>query len=735
MTRTGRRRLIFSAVALSLLTAGIVGGRQWYFSRPGSGLPYYARFTPDVEDRWTALGGVWEVVDGSIRNDSNDRGAKLLTGSPNWKDYIVQGDVQLQGAGSVGFLARVSDAELGENSYKGYFAGVRTIDNSLVVGAYDFIYHEASKVVLPDPVRPFRWYHVKLKADGCQIVASVWTSGMPELQTAPVNDPDCFRSGNIGLRSNGTGGIWRNVSVVPVTTAGVNGTYRTPPIPDGVALPEVALQKLPEATLQKLPEATLQNLPEGPLQTSPEPTLQTLPAEMELGGTQPSMGAQTIRSLLYMSPFGSPVATVRGTVVLTRPAVYVQDSSGSGVEIQSDGPTPVKIGDEVEVTGEVNLDKLNPVIDKARVRLLRQALPVGPLVLTANQVAEGHYDGMFVQVEGYLRAISAGKDNTLSMDLDGGTQSFHAILPPGRSRSHLRGLALESRLHIRGVSVVDPRYNKAADPFVILVRSAEDVDVVAGPPWWRPSTLILASLVGLGLIFTLNHLYLLAKHWRLQAVTDERERLAHEIHDTLAQSFAGIGFQLQAIRNSMPRGYQALERQVDRAMLMTRTSHEEARRSVANLQPKSLGDVGLLPALRACAERMVKSGNVTVETFGEEDGRVVPLYVRDTLFRIGQEAIANSIRHADPDTIRIGLQQQRASLCLSVEDDGHGFIADSDHAGFGLLGMHKRAESISASLVIRSAPGTGTRIEVRAAVRSRFLGVVWRQPKYRGLHN
>jgi signal transduction histidine kinase len=212
----------------------------------------------------------------------------------------------------------------------------------------------------------------------------------------------------------------------------------------------------------------------------------------------------------------------------------------------------------------------------------------------------------------------------------------------------------------------------------------------------------------------------------LRAVADERERLAHEIHDTLAQSFAGIGFQLQAIRNSMPRDAQVLERQVDLAMLMARSSHEEARRSIASLSPGSLGHAGLLPALRECAERMVKSGSVTVETCGQDDGRAVPLHIKDTLFRIGQEAIANSIRHADPDTIRIGFQQQRASVCLSVEDDGHGFIADSDHSGFGLLGMHKRAESISATLLIKSAPGFGTRVEVKAAVGSRLLGMAWR---------
>jgi len=262
------------------------------------------------------------------------------------------------------------------------------------------------------------------------------------------------------------------------------------------------------------------------------------------------------------------------------------------------------------------------------------------------------------------------------------------------------------------------------------VRSAEDFDVVAGPPWWRPSTLIFAGLVALGMVFTINHIYLRVKHWRLRALAEERERLAHEIHDTLAQSVAGIGFQLQAIRNSMPRDGSALERQVELAMLMTRTSHEEARRSIANLRPPSLGPAGLLPALRQCAERMVRNGNVTVETYGEMTGRSLPLRIKDTLYGIGQEAIANSIRHAGPETIRISVERQGAAVCLLVEDDGKGFVTDSDCAGFGLQGMRKKAESISASLVIRSSPGAGTRVEVKARVGPRFRIPTWTDRRF-----
>ena len=212
MKRKSRRKLVYLAATVSILIVAAAALRL-YVTRPGYGLPFHPRFTPDTEDRWTALGGVWEVADSSIRNDSNDRGAKVLTGSPHWKDYTVEGDLQILGSGSVGLLARVSEAEVGENSYKGYLAGIRSVDNSLFLGAFDFDYHEARKVLFAEPVRPFRWYHVRLTVSGCRIDASVSGAGIPEMRTAPLYDSDCFRSGVAGLRSNGTGGVWRNVVI------------------------------------------------------------------------------------------------------------------------------------------------------------------------------------------------------------------------------------------------------------------------------------------------------------------------------------------------------------------------------------------------------------------------------------------------------------------------------------------------------------------------------------------
>ena len=191
--RRARRKVIRAGVALVILVVCIIGARQVYgASRPDYGLPYSARFVSGEKELWTGLGGAWEFVEGSLRNDANDRGAKILAGFPGWKDYTVEADVQLLGSGSVGLLARVSEAEVGENSHKGYWAGVRNGDNSFVLGVFNFDYHEATKVVMPDPVRPFRWYHVKMTVEGCQITASASAPGMGQVRTAAVIYPDCF---------------------------------------------------------------------------------------------------------------------------------------------------------------------------------------------------------------------------------------------------------------------------------------------------------------------------------------------------------------------------------------------------------------------------------------------------------------------------------------------------------------------------------------------------------------
>jgi signal transduction histidine kinase len=697
MTAAVNRRIIYTAITVSIVAAGVVGARLLNMRRPDYGLPLRVRFTPGAEENWTAFGGTWKAVNGSMRNDSNERGAKLLIGSEKWEDYTLEGNVQLLGQGDAGLVSRVSEAEIGVDSYRGYYAGVRTRDNTLVLGTVSDAYYGERSVPMPDPVRPFRWYHVRLKMEGCRIEASAWAAGTHASRTILAESEDCIRSGGVGLRSYSSGGVWRNIAILP---KGSSPTVENEPNEQLPAPDEVAFQR------SLLTAAVSRD-----------------PGDKTSAGTADSR-VRPVSSLRYLSPGGSSLVTIRGSIVLNSPVIYVQDATGGAV-IHPSGPSPLQIGDEVEATGEVNLDNFCPTIQNAQIRLLREASPVPPLVITVDQAAKGDYSGMFVQLDGYLRNVSSGKDDVLNLDFDAGAQSFRAILNAGRNRSRLERLAKGSLLRLRGICVVDTQFTKAVTPFVLIVRSVKDLDVVLGPPWWSPSTLLKASLTMIGLLFLVHYLFLQAKHWRLRAVMEERARLAHEIHDTLAQSFAGICFQLQAIRNSTPPHTPRLERQVDLAMDLARLSHEEARRSIASLRPESLGSTGLLPALRDVAERMLKNGNVRVEASIEGGNHTIPLRIKDTLFRIGQEAIANSIRHGNPSAIRIRLKHQRSSICLVVEDDGAGFVSGGDSGGFGLRGMRKRAESISATLRISSTPGSGTQVEVKAPMRSRIYAALW----------
>jgi len=144
-----------------------------FVNRQSRGLPYKDSFANGSADEWHAFGGTWELADGAIRNDSDERGAKLLTGSTRWENYSVEADVKLLGRdGDAGLVIRSSDEEEGVDSYNGYYAGLRNRDNALVLGRGDHGWIGEQIVQMPGGVQPFRWYHLKLVAVDCDLAVS-----------------------------------------------------------------------------------------------------------------------------------------------------------------------------------------------------------------------------------------------------------------------------------------------------------------------------------------------------------------------------------------------------------------------------------------------------------------------------------------------------------------------------------------------------------------------------------
>ncbi|MGO9491379.1 MAG: histidine kinase [Terracidiphilus sp.] len=666
-----------------------------YLHSPQRGLPYHDSFADGNADEWKAFGGTWELVDGMMRNDSDERGAKLLTGSPYWHNYVVEADVSLLGNGDAGLIIRSNDEEEGVNAYTGYYAGVRILDNSLVLGLADHGWMEAKKQV-PDAggIRPLRWYHLKLLAYDCQIVTSVTTPSQPAPTALAITDSGCVQTGRVGLRSYSSGGIWRNVAAHPATRqdllamltgAGSRGETASQSV---LAQPMVSL--------------------EGSGQPEPEP-----------GAKLSDVQTTSIASLQLTSLVLPAEATIRGVVVLTAPQLFVQDSTG-GVYVPAPKAPVLKVGDEVEVTGEVHPRDFSSALESATVKVLWARTPVPPVSVTASQASTGKYDATFIEVRGRLVGKERGPGNTLVLGLDEGSESFRAILNPGRSDYLFSKLKLGSTLRLRGICVVDPAYTHNLTPFVLLLRSNEDLDVIAGPPWWSTSHMIAIAVSVLVLAFAGVVLYHRVENWRLRTILEERGRLAHEMHDTLAQSFAGIGFQLQAIRNGVPEELKTLHQQLDLASDLVRHSHEEARRSIATLRSEDLETEDVLTALENCARRMVANGAVQIVAQRQGDPRPIPLRTADTLYHIGQEAIANTVRHADHTLLIINLEYKENSVNLSIVDNGKGFVQGNHQLGFGIRGMRRRAQSIAATIELHSTPGRGTSVVVEAPLPPRM---------------
>ncbi|WP_067474832.1 sensor histidine kinase [Actinomadura hibisca] len=182
---------------------------------------------------------------------------------------------------------------------------------------------------------------------------------------------------------------------------------------------------------------------------------------------------------------------------------------------------------------------------------------------------------------------------------------------------------------------------------------------------------------------------------REAGVSDERRRLAAEIHDTIAQGLTGIITQLQAAAD---------DEHVRHATALARESLREARRSVQDLAPTHL-EHDTLPA----ALKKITDGRAHLTVTGTEERLHDEL--QTTLLRIAQEALANATRHARADRIGVTLSYMDDEVTLDIRDDGRGFTRPS--GGFGLTAMRERAARVAGTLEIESEPGRGTAVSAR----------------------
>jgi signal transduction histidine kinase len=242
-------------------------------------------------------------------------------------------------------------------------------------------------------------------------------------------------------------------------------------------------------------------------------------------------------------------------------------------------------------------------------------------------------------------------------------------------------------------------------------QTGASFDLYLKPHFYQTYWFYVACVLGVALLtWQFYRLRVRQVESRFGAVLAERNRIAREIHDNLAQEMLGISVQLELVTRMMAVSSETARTHLDRARVLVRNSIAEARRYVWDLRSQALEKNDLPTALNEAARRLTAETSVQAQVQVSGTFRPLNSSLEDNLLRIGQEAINNAVKHAQAERILINLNFDAKNVQLSIRDDGHGFdaLAQKTEGRFGLVGMRERAEQIGGRLSIRSENGSGT---------------------------
>jgi signal transduction histidine kinase len=424
---------------------------------------------------------------------------------------------------------------------------------------------------------------------------------------------------------------------------------------------------------------------------------------------------------------------VRGVVAyqLRGSALFLQ-SGDKGLRVLTQQDTPLQVGDLVDVLGFPSTGESAPVLTDAVFHRIGHGVPPIPVKLALESPWE-EYDGALVETQATLldRQLQPGGIRLLLRNRD---FTFDASLPSTPSADRVLSLALNTQVSVAGICLVrSGGLWTVPQSFRLLLRSPSDIVVIHAPSWWNlRHTMWLLGVMAAILLMVVAWVVVLGRRLREAmatirqklrsgAVLEERNRIARELHDTIEQELAGITMQLDLASDCFHGAPNVAQQALETARSMSRHSMNEARRSVWDLRCHLLENGDLVSALSGIIRPLALHDQVKIEMKISGEPARLPGAVEMNLLRIGQEAVANAVKHACARNIQVELRYARNIVGLTVHDDGMGFsVAEMCRVGhFGLLDMRERAQFLGSVLHIDSAPTHGTTISLEVPLSDR----------------
>lgn len=430
---------------------------------------------------------------------------------------------------------------------------------------------------------------------------------------------------------------------------------------------------------------------------------------------------------------------ISGVVTLAEKShSYMQDDSG-GARITIAGSSRPEVGDRIQAVGFPEVMADNSVsLSETITRKSGPAEQPEPAMVTAAALFNGEFRGRLVRVNAtVIQAARVEPGQTILLRADqktfrstiGYAGRGHFAVPNG-SLVQVTGICAAEGSPTEWVEQPSPA---TITPFILLLRTPQDLEVLKRPSWWRLQWLAFGMGVlalGLGITFFWIHILRrrvhqksleltlmmeqLKKETETSATLAERYRLAGEIHDGLEQGLSGLMLQLEAM-GKVAADVPEVREGLSLARNMASFSRTELRQAIWDLHSPILQGVDLGTALTKVAEQI--GGEVPrIQITVTGDAFPISSPLDHHLFRIAQEAIANAVKHAAAAVIQVELKYSEAGISLSILDNGCGFSPEdvlSHRMGhFGLRSLRSRAKNIGGEVVISSEPGKGSLIKV-----------------------